>query len=71
MPLSQGATHHIDDLACTAMRTVAQALERRSVQIQPSHQACQPAIRATWVSPEDHRNALDMKALQQELLVME
>jgi len=33
--------------------------------------ASMPAIPAIGVRPEDHRNALDMKALQKELMAME
>jgi hypothetical protein len=32
--------------------------------------ASMPAIPATWVQPEDHRNALDMKASQKEPMAM-
>jgi hypothetical protein len=42
------------------------SLEGRSVTIR----RWQPAIPATGMQPEDHRNALDMKGLQNEAMAM-
>jgi hypothetical protein len=69
---SQGLTHHVDDLTLSLALPCLRgaSLEERLGQ-DSTLAASMPAIPATGVRPEDHRNALNMKVLQKELMIIE